>query len=150
MTKNPTGTKYRMGELTGGEARAMAARNPVILLPLGSHEDQGPHAPMGDYLSAERVAEKIVHCEQLPAERYHEIGLRLSLQDRFGQEAEHRLTMQELVRPAAQSDPFRGRKRELNHLVAEEGTPQFEGCGSGQTFLEVAGVSREGVRQNGN
>ena len=52
-------SKFRMGELTGGEARAMAARNPVILLPLGSHEDQGPHAPMGDYLSAERVAEKI-------------------------------------------------------------------------------------------
>ena len=52
-------TKVRMGELTGGEARAIAARNPVILLPLGSHEDQGPHAPMGDYLSAERVAERI-------------------------------------------------------------------------------------------
>ena len=51
--------KYRMGELTGGEAREIAARNPVILLPLGSHEDQGPHAPMGDYLSAERVAEHI-------------------------------------------------------------------------------------------
>jgi creatinine amidohydrolase len=51
--------KYRMGELTGGEAREIAARNPVILLPLGSHEDQGPHAPMGDYLSAERVAERI-------------------------------------------------------------------------------------------
>ncbi len=51
--------KFRMGELTGGEARAMVARNPVILLPLGSHEDQGPHAPMGDYLSAERVAERI-------------------------------------------------------------------------------------------
>jgi creatinine amidohydrolase len=39
--------------------RALAARRPVILLPLGSHEDQGPHAPMGDYLSAERVAELI-------------------------------------------------------------------------------------------
>src|SRR5580765_8402318 len=52
-------TKFRMGELTGGEAREAAARNPVILLPLGSHEDQGPHAPMGDYLSAERVAERI-------------------------------------------------------------------------------------------
>ena len=52
-------TKLRMGELTGGEARALAARGPVILLPLGSHEDQGPHAPMGDYLSAEKVAEKI-------------------------------------------------------------------------------------------
>ncbi len=48
-----------MGELTGGEAREILARRPVILLPLGSHEDQGPHAPMGDYLSAERVAELI-------------------------------------------------------------------------------------------
>lgn len=51
--------KYRFGELTGGEMRELAASNPVILLPLGSHEDQGPHAPMGDYLSAERVAELI-------------------------------------------------------------------------------------------
>lgn len=51
--------KVRMGEITAGEARALYARNPVVLLPLGSHEDQGPHAPMGDYLSAERVAEMI-------------------------------------------------------------------------------------------
>jgi len=51
--------KLRLGELTGGGAREAAARRPVILLPLGSHEDQGPHAPMGDYLSAERVAERI-------------------------------------------------------------------------------------------
>lgn len=51
--------KYRLGELTGGEMRALASAAPVILLPLGSHEDQGPHAPMGDYLSAERVAERI-------------------------------------------------------------------------------------------
>lgn len=49
--------KVRMGELTAGEAREIFARRPVILLPLGSHEDQGPHAPMGDYLSAERMAE---------------------------------------------------------------------------------------------
>lgn len=48
-----------MGELTGGEARELLAQRPVILLPLGSHEDQGPHAPMGDYLVAERLAEKI-------------------------------------------------------------------------------------------
>lgn len=52
-------TKVRMGEITGGEARTLYARNPVILLPLGSHEDQGPHAPMGDYLLAEKVAELI-------------------------------------------------------------------------------------------
>lgn len=46
-----------MGTLTGGDARALLAANPVILLPLGSHEDQGPHAPMGDYLLAEKIAE---------------------------------------------------------------------------------------------
>lgn len=52
-------TKFRMGELTGGEMRELAGHKPVILLPLGSHEDQGPHAPMGDYLSAEGVATRI-------------------------------------------------------------------------------------------
>lgn len=46
-----------MGMIPGGEARALLATNPVILLPMGSHEDQGPHAPMGDYLLAEKVAE---------------------------------------------------------------------------------------------
>ncbi len=51
--------KLRMAELTGGEAREVLAGNPVILLPMGSHEDQGPHAPMGDYLSAARIAELI-------------------------------------------------------------------------------------------
>ncbi len=51
--------KLRMAELTGGEARAVYAGNPVVLLPMGSHEDQGPHAPMGDYLSADAIAERI-------------------------------------------------------------------------------------------
>lgn len=46
-----------MGTITGGEARQILADNPVILLPMGSHEDQGPHAPMGDYLLAEKIAE---------------------------------------------------------------------------------------------
>lgn len=46
-----------MGTITGGEARTILAENPVILLPMGSHEDQGPHAPMGDYLLAEKIAE---------------------------------------------------------------------------------------------
>jgi creatinine amidohydrolase len=51
--------KVRMAELTGGEARERLARRPVVLLPMGSHEDQGPHAPMGDYLSADAIAERI-------------------------------------------------------------------------------------------
>lgn len=52
-----TSPKVHMGTLTGGEARELYRTNPVILLPMGSHEDQGPHAPMGDYLLAERIAE---------------------------------------------------------------------------------------------
>lgn len=52
-----TNPKVHMGTLSGGEARELYATNPVILLPMGSHEDQGPHAPMGDYLLAEKIAE---------------------------------------------------------------------------------------------
>jgi creatinine amidohydrolase len=54
---NVTTPKVHMGMITGGEARALYAGNPVILLPMGSQEDQGPHAPMGDYLMAEKIAE---------------------------------------------------------------------------------------------
>jgi creatinine amidohydrolase len=55
----PTDTKPKvhMGLITGGEAREIYAKNPVIFLPMGSQEDQGPHAPMGDYLLAEKIAE---------------------------------------------------------------------------------------------
>jgi len=52
-----TQPKVHMGMITGGEARELYRQNPVILLPMGSHEDQGPHAPMGDYLLAEKIAE---------------------------------------------------------------------------------------------
>jgi creatinine amidohydrolase len=51
--------KRRLAELTATEMRQAVPRRPVILLPLGSHEDQGPHAPMGDFLSAEGVALRI-------------------------------------------------------------------------------------------
>lgn len=52
-------SRRRLAELTAGAAREALARNPVILLPIGSIEDQGAHAPMGDYLFAERLAEMI-------------------------------------------------------------------------------------------
>ena len=54
-----TAPKVHMGTITGGEGRALYAQNPIVLLPMGSHEDQGPHAPMGDYLLAEKLAELI-------------------------------------------------------------------------------------------
>ena len=56
---NVSSAKRRLAELTGGEMREIAPRKPVILLPLGSHEDQGPHAPMGDFLSADGIAVRI-------------------------------------------------------------------------------------------
>lgn len=52
-----TTPKVHMGTLTGGEGRELYQRNPIVLLPMGSQEDQGPHAPMGDYLLAEKIAE---------------------------------------------------------------------------------------------
>jgi creatinine amidohydrolase len=57
-----TGSRVRLAELTSAEASLRLAANPVLLLPLGSQEDQGPHAPMGDHLSAERIAVLIAEC----------------------------------------------------------------------------------------
>lgn len=64
-----TKPKVHMGTITGGESREILPKNPIILLPMGSHEDQGPHAPMGDYLLAEKIAE-------LAAVRASERGVR--------------------------------------------------------------------------
>lgn len=52
MTKRP----FALQDLTWTEFAERCADNPVIVLPLGSQEEQGPHAPMGDYVIAERVA----------------------------------------------------------------------------------------------
>lgn len=49
----------RLGDLTASAFAAAAKASPVILLPLGSHEDHGPHQPMGDYLLADRFGELI-------------------------------------------------------------------------------------------
>lgn len=47
---------YALQDLSWPEFRARLADNPPILLPLGSQEQQGPHAPMGDYVLAEKLA----------------------------------------------------------------------------------------------
>ncbi|MBY4641596.1 creatininase family protein [Gluconacetobacter entanii] len=51
--------KICLAELTAEEARTALAANPVIILPLGSQEDQGPHSPMGDYLCADAIARRV-------------------------------------------------------------------------------------------
>src|ERR1700722_772478 len=50
---------HRLGDMTGATFAQVAPLSPVILLPLGSHEDHGPHLPMGDYLLAEPLAIRI-------------------------------------------------------------------------------------------
>jgi creatinine amidohydrolase len=50
--------KHALSDMTFLEFRERLARAPapVILLPFGSQEEQGPHAPMGDFRLTERLA----------------------------------------------------------------------------------------------
>jgi len=47
---------HALQDLSWPAFKARLADEPVILLPLGSQEQQGPYAPMGDYVLAERIA----------------------------------------------------------------------------------------------
>ena len=59
---------YRWDNLTSPEIRKMAENNAIVILPIGSVEQHGPHLPVGcDYLMATNVSEKI-------AEKLNEIG----------------------------------------------------------------------------
>lgn len=49
--------KHLLKDLTWVEFRERMKENPVVLIPLGSQEEQGPHAPMGDFMLTERIAE---------------------------------------------------------------------------------------------
>lgn len=55
----PTTQHVRLGDLSAEAFAAAAKDSPVILLPLGSHEDHGPHQPMGDYILADMMAGEI-------------------------------------------------------------------------------------------
>ena len=48
--------KLKIAELTSAEAKESLNEDAVVLLPMGSIEDQGTHAPMGDYMAADHVA----------------------------------------------------------------------------------------------
>jgi creatinine amidohydrolase len=56
---NTPGRSPHLADMTAPAFAQAVASKPVILLPLGSHEDHGPHLPMGDYLLAERLAGRI-------------------------------------------------------------------------------------------
>lgn len=50
------GRKHRLQDMTCAEFAERAKEKPVILLPFGAQEQQGPHSPMGDFILADRLA----------------------------------------------------------------------------------------------
>jgi len=50
------GRKHRLQDMTCAEFAERATEKPVVLLPFGAQEQQGPHAPMGDFMLADRLA----------------------------------------------------------------------------------------------
>jgi Uncharacterized protein, putative amidase len=51
--------KHALKDMTFVEFRERLPGKPVILLPFASQEEQGPHAPMGDFMLTEAVAAKV-------------------------------------------------------------------------------------------
>jgi creatinine amidohydrolase len=51
--------KHALKDMTFAEFRERLSEKPVILLPFGSQEEQGPHAPMGDFMLTEAIALKV-------------------------------------------------------------------------------------------
>ena len=53
--------KQLLKDMTWVEFRERLADNPTILIPLGSQEEQGPQAPMGDYMLTDVLAAEVAH-----------------------------------------------------------------------------------------
>src|SRR6185503_19059934 len=51
--------KSQLEDLTYAELRERLADDPVILVPLGSQEEQGASAPMGDFMLAKELARRV-------------------------------------------------------------------------------------------
>lgn len=51
--------KYEMFRMTWKEIEQSIKDDPVVIIPLGSTEQQGPHTPTGDYRAAKAVAAKV-------------------------------------------------------------------------------------------
>ena len=51
--------KHRLQDMTWVEFRDRLAERPVILLPLGAQEEQGPTAPMGDFALTDQIAAQV-------------------------------------------------------------------------------------------
>lgn len=82
VNKSPA---LQLANITGPDFAALAAENPVIFLPLGSHEDHGPYLPMGDYVLAEVLAVKVaVLCRESGLSAFVAPTLPFGVADYFG------------------------------------------------------------------
>jgi creatinine amidohydrolase len=78
-------THFRLSDSTAPAFAESVSGNPVILLPLGSHEDHGPHLPMGDYLLTEEMAGRIARrANGLGVKTFIAPGLPFGVSDYFG------------------------------------------------------------------
>jgi len=82
VTSNP---ELSLANLSGTDFAEIARANPIILLPLGSHEDHGPCLPMGDYRLAEALAVRISGaCHELGTPAFVAPTLPFGVADYFG------------------------------------------------------------------
>jgi creatinine amidohydrolase len=58
-------TPLRLSDVTATDFARLVTEKPVLLLPLGSHEDHGPHLPMGDFVLAGVLADRIAAAARL-------------------------------------------------------------------------------------
>jgi creatinine amidohydrolase len=56
--------KHQLAEMTFVEFRDRIAGDPVILIPLGSQEEQGPMAPMGDFMLTQVIAGRVAEAAE--------------------------------------------------------------------------------------
>ncbi|RYI91011.1 MAG: creatininase family protein, partial [Acetobacteraceae bacterium] len=61
------GVTHRIAELTAPEVAARLAAGACAILPMGSLETHGPQAPMGDFLLAEAIADRIAAAASVDA-----------------------------------------------------------------------------------
>ena len=52
-------TKTDLHHMTWKEIEEAFATDPVVLIPMGSMEEHGPHSPTGDYLAAAEIARRV-------------------------------------------------------------------------------------------
>jgi creatinine amidohydrolase len=75
----------RIADVSGAAFAAVAEKNPVLLLPLGSVEDHGPGAPMGDFVLADVLAGRIAErCFKAGVLTYAAPALPFGVADYFG------------------------------------------------------------------